>query len=204
MEAGKVTYFKTQAELRKWFKKNHKTVPELWIGYYKKTSGKPSVLYSQAVDEALCFGWIDGIAKGIDEHKYCQRFTPRRAKSIWSNVNIKKVDALIKSGMMMPEGLKRFNERDEKRTGIYSFEQKSHKLPAAYEKKFKANKKAWAFFTKKMPPWYQRTSIHWVTSAKQEATQLRRLETLIADSDAGKSIKQLQRPGKRINSESVK
>jgi len=192
-----IKFFKSDKELRKWFITNHKKRDELWIGYYKKSSGKQGVTYSQAVDEALCFGWIDGIAKGIDEHKYCQRFTPRRPKSIWSNVNINKAAALIKSGKMMPEGLKKFSERDEKRSRVYSFEQKSHKLPAAYEKKFKANKKAWVFFTKKMPPWYQRTAIWHIISAKQESTRLRRLDTLIADSEAGKTIKQLTRPGKK-------
>lgn len=196
MEPGKITYFKTPAALRKWFGKNHGKKPELWIGYYKKGSGKKSVTYKEALDEALCFGWIDGIAKGIDENKYCQRWTPRRANSIWSAVNIKKVTALIESGKMTPAGLKRFNERDVKRTNLYSFEQKSHELPAPLEKKFKANKKAWANF-QAMVPSYKKPALWWVISAKQEATQLRRLETLIADSEAGRPIKQLARPGKK-------
>lgn len=196
METGKVTYFKTPAALRKWFEKNHSKKPELWIGYYKKASGKESVTYKQALDEALCFGWIDGIVKGIDEDKYCQRWTPRRATSIWSAVNINKVKALIESGKMTPAGLKAFNERDVKRTNMYSFEQKSLELPSQFEKKFKANKKAWANF-QAMPPSYKKPAIWWVISAKQEATQMKRLDTLIADSEAGKRIKHLIRPEKK-------
>jgi uncharacterized protein YdeI (YjbR/CyaY-like superfamily) len=191
-EPKNIKFFKSDKELRKWFVTNHKKRDELWLGYYKKSSGKPTVKYSQAVDEALCFGWIDGIAKGIDEHKYCQRFTPRRPKSIWSNVNINKAAALIKSGKMTPEGLKKFNERDEKRSRVYSFEQKNLELPPAYLKEFKANKKAWANF-EKMPPSYCKPAIWWVISAKQEETQLRRLGILIADSEAGKRIKPLTR-----------
>ena len=187
-----IKYFKSQAELRKWFMKNHSKLTEQWVGIYKKGSGKPTVTYSEAVDEALCFGWIDGIAKGLDDKKYCQRFTPRKPKSIWSAINIKKIGELIKRGRMTPAGLKKFNERDKSLPSQYSFEQEKVKLPAELEKKFKTNKKAWKNFNA-MPPGYRRTATWYVISPKQEATRLRRLEALIADSEAGRKIKQLRR-----------
>lgn len=190
-EPKDIKFFKTEEALRKWLEKNHNKKEELWLGYYKKSSGKPSVTYSQSVEQALCYGWIDGIVKGIDDEKYCQRYTPRRPKSIWSAVNIKKVKELINSRKMTPAGLKVFNERDKARTNLYSFEQKKHELPAKYERIFKANKKAWTNF-QKMPPSYRKPAIWWVISAKQEATQIRRLETLIADSEAGLRIKHLR------------
>lgn len=182
-----IKFFKTQDALRKWLEKNHNKKDELWLGYYKKTSGKQSVTYAQAVDEAICFGWIDGIAKGIDEEKYCQRYTPRRPKSIWSAVNIKKVTELTKVGRMHEAGLKTFNNRDLNQAGLYSFEQKEITMPSAYIRKFKANKKAWAYFSN-MPKGYQKTATWWVISAKQEATRLRRLDTLIKDSEARRKI----------------
>lgn len=195
-EPHNIKYFKTEENLRKWYMKNHNKLTEQWIGYYKKTSGKPGITYSQAVDQALCFGWIDGIAKGIDENQYCQRFTPRRPNSIWSAVNLKKVDALIKKKLMTPAGMKIYNERNKDKTNMYSFEQNKHELPAIYEKKFKANKKAWENFHK-MAPSYRKPAIWWVISAKQEETQLRRLATLIEDSEAGRKIKQMKRPGEK-------
>lgn len=182
-----IKFFKTQDALRKWLEKNHNKKDELWLGYYKKTSGKQSVTYAQAVDEAICFGWIDGIAKGIDEEKYCQRYTPRRPKSIWSAVNIKKVTELTKVGRMHEAGLKTFNNRDLNQAGLYSFEQKEITMPSAYIRKFKANKKAWQYFSN-MPKGYQKTATWWVISAKQDATRLRRLDTLIKDSEAGRKI----------------
>jgi uncharacterized protein YdeI (YjbR/CyaY-like superfamily) len=195
-EPHNIKYFKTEEDLRKWYMKNHSKLTEQWIGYYKKTSGKPSITYSQAVDQALCFGWIDGIAKGIDENQYCQRFTPRRKNSIWSAVNLKKVDELTKKKLMMPAGMKTYNGRNKNRTNMYSFEQEKHELPSQYEKKFKANKKAWANF-QLMAPSYRKPAIWWVISAKQEETQLRRLATLIEDSENGRKIKQMKRPGEK-------
>ena len=189
-----IKYFKSQAELRKWFIKNHSKLTEQWVGIYKKGSGKPTVTYSESVDEALCFGWIDGIAKGIDKEKYCQRFTPRKPKSAWSAVNIKKVKALIEKKLMHPAGLKVFNERDKSQANLYSFEQKSIILSPELEKKFKHNKKAWVNFNT-MPPGYRRTAIWLVISPKQEATRLKRLDALIKDSEAGRKIKQLRRAG---------
>lgn len=193
-EPTNVKFFKSHGELKKWFLKNHNKLEELWLGIYKKGSGKQSVTYDEAVNEALCFGWIDGIAKGIDSEKYCQRFTPRKAKSVWSAINIKKVEAMIKSRKMMPAGLKAFKERDKSLTNQYSFEQEKIKLPAKYEKIFKRSKKAWENFNR-MPPGYRRTAAWLVISAKQEATRLRRLEELIKDSEAGRKIKQLRREG---------
>ena len=189
-EPSNIKFFKSQAELRKWFEKNHARLKEQWVGFYKKGSGKTSVLYMEAVDEALCFGWIDGIAKGIDDKKYCQRFTPRKPKSIWSAVNIKKIEALIKSGKVSPHGLKIFNERDKNKTNQYSFEQDKIKFTLAHLKVFKKNKKAWENFNG-MSPGYRRTATWWVINAKQEETRLRRLDTLMKDSEAGRKIKQL-------------
>lgn len=190
-EPSNIKFFKTAADLRKWFEKYHAKKDELWLGYYKKNSGKPSVKYGEAVDQALCFGWIDGIAKGIDEDKYCQRFTPRRKGSIWSAINHKKVEQLIKNKQMTAAGLKVYNERDKKKTNLYSFEQDKHELPLKYEKKFKANKTAWGNFHK-FPPSYRKPAIWWVISAKQDETQMRRLDTLIEDSGNGLRIKQLR------------
>jgi len=188
----KPTFFKSPADFRKWFEKNHAKAQELLVGFYKKGSGKPSITWPESVDQALCFGWIDGIRKSIDDISYTIRFTPRKPRSIWSAINIKRVEELIKLGLMKPAGLEAFQKRNEERSGVYSFEQKNHKLDGAYEKKFRANKKAWTFF-QSQPPWYQRTSIWWVMSAKKEETRLKRLATLIDDSAHGRTIAPLRR-----------
>lgn len=190
----KPKFFKKPADLRKWFEQNHETIEELWVGYHKKATGKPSITWPESVDQALCFGWIDGIRKSVDEHSYMIRFTPRRPKSVWSAINIKKVKELTEKGLMHPNGSAAFDKKEDHRSGIYSFEQdkKNLKLPPDYEKQFKANKKAWAFY-QSMPPSYRRTSAHWVISAKQEATRLKRLQTLITDSEEGIKIKPLRR-----------
>ena len=192
MQAKPPIFFNSQQLFHKWLQKNHNKATELWIGFYKVKSGKPSITYKQAVDEALCFGWIDGIRKSIDEHSYTIRFTPRKKKSIWSNVNTKRMQELIEEDKVQKEGLAAFNERIPEKAGVYSFEQDTHELPPAFLKKFKANKTAWKYFTSKAP-WYQRTSIHWVMSAKQEATRVKRLETLINDSASQTTIKPLTR-----------
>ncbi len=186
-EPVKITFFKDQKALRKWFEKNHNKKDELWLGYFKKSSGKASVSYQGSVDTALCFGWIDGIAKGIDEEKYSQRYTPRRKKSIWSAVNIKKVEALTKAGLMHEAGLEAFNNRDKKMAGLYSNEQTEIKFTPVLLKLLKSNKKAWEYFSK-APPGYRKTATWWVISAKHEETRLRRMKTLIADSAAGRRI----------------
>ena len=183
----KVHFFKSVKELHRWFEKNHDKSREVWIGFYNVKSGKKGATYKEAVDEALCFGWIDGIRKNIDTESYANRFTPRRKKSVWSDINTERIKELKEEGRIHPAGLAAFKARDEKRAGIYSFEQDHHKLAPVFERKFSANKQAWKNFTS-MAPWYQRTAIHWVMSAKQEATRLKRLNTLIEDSAKGSSI----------------
>jgi uncharacterized protein YdeI (YjbR/CyaY-like superfamily) len=183
------TFFATPADFRRWLEKNHDKATELLVGFHKKGSGKPSITWPESVDEALCFGWIDGVRRSIDEESYSIRFTPRRVRSVWSNVNTKRVAELTKRGRMHPSGLAAFEARDPTRSGIYSFEQreKNKKLGAAYEARLKANTKAWAFF-QAQPPGYRRLASLWVMSAKKEETKLRRLATLIADSAAGRRI----------------
>jgi uncharacterized protein YdeI (YjbR/CyaY-like superfamily) len=182
-----IRFFKTQADLRKWFEKNHAKLTEQWIGFYKRSSGKPSITWPESVDEALCFGWIDGLRKTIDDEAYKIRFSPRRKTSIWSAVNIKRAKELIELGMMQPEGIAKFEERDEARANRYAYEQKNVAFDPAFVAKFKKDKKAWKFF-ESQPPWYRRVATHYVMSAKQEATRLRRLDILIADSTAGQRI----------------
>jgi uncharacterized protein YdeI (YjbR/CyaY-like superfamily) len=165
---------------------------ELWLGFYKTNSGKPSITWPQSIDEALCFGWIDGIRKSIDETSYVIRFTPRKPGSIWSAVNIRKIEELTKNGLMHPAGVKAFNKRDEKKSKIYSFEQKNIQLDKKFEKLFKQNKQAWKFFLSQ-PPSYQKPALWWIVSAKQETTKQKRLNTLIKDSEEGQRIKQLRR-----------
>ncbi|HEY3251083.1 MAG TPA: YdeI/OmpD-associated family protein [Ignavibacteria bacterium] len=188
----KCIFFKSPFELHKWLKKNHAKARELWIGFYKKNAAKKGITYAEALDEALCFGWIDGIRKGIDDARYTIRYTPRKPKSIWSLVNIRRAGQLKKLGLMQPYGIKAFNERDINRSQLYSFEQRVVKLAPVYEKKFKHNKKAWDYF-KSQPSWYQKTASWWVVSAKKEETRLSRLEILIKDSRSNRSIKVLIR-----------
>ncbi|HEV8072908.1 MAG TPA: YdeI/OmpD-associated family protein [Opitutaceae bacterium] len=192
----KVIYFPSPAEFRRWLEHHHASTTELWVGFYRKDSGQGGLTYAEALDEALCFGWIDGIRKKVDTDSYTNRFTPRKSGSIWSLINIGHVGRLTAAGKMHPSGLKAFAARLAHRTGVYSFEQKSPKLSAAYEKKFRANPKAWAFFTAQAP-WYRRTAIHKVVSPKQEATRLRWLNLLMADSARGKRLDALTSPSKR-------
>lgn len=190
MFAGvKPTFFPTPADFRSWLEQNHDTARELLVGFYKKGSGKPSITWPESVDEALCFGWIDGIRRSIDAESYSIRFTPRRARSIWSNVNTRRVAELTRQGRMHATGLAAFKARDPKRSGIYAFEQrkKDQELDAAYEAKLRKNKKAWAFF-QAQAPYFQRMASLYVMSAKKEETRLRRLTRLIADSAAGRRI----------------
>ena len=178
----KVVFFKSSAECRRWFDRNHDKVTELWFGFYKKSSGKRGITYREALDEALCFGWIDGIKKTVDEDSYTYRFTPRKPKSVWSVINTKRAEELRKLGRMAESGLKALAARDPKRSGIYSFENRPRKLSPDFEKRFKANKDAWEFF-KKMPPGYQRLACFFVMSAKKEETRLSRLDRLIEASE---------------------
>ena len=188
MQKELCVFFPTQKHLRKWFEKNHKKAEELRVGFYKVSTGKPTISWSQSVDEALCFGWIDGIRKRIDEESYCIRFTPRNPKSNWSTINIKKVEVLTKLGLMKPEGLRVFSLRKENKSKIYSYENPSVLFDKSYEKKFKQSKLAWKYF-KSTAPSYQKITTRWVMSAKQEATRLKRLDELIRDCSVGKKIK---------------
>jgi uncharacterized protein YdeI (YjbR/CyaY-like superfamily) len=173
-------FFETQNEFRKWLEKNHLKETEIIVGFYKVNSQKPSMTWSQSVDQALCFGWIDGIRKSIDSESYCIRFTPRRSTSIWSAINIKKVEELSKAGLMKVEGLKAFSLRTDKNSNIYSHEKAVVPLDENYEKQFKENKIAWEYFNKQAPS-YKKVMIHWIMSAKQEKTRLSRLEKAITE-----------------------
>ncbi len=184
------TFFAKPSDLREWFEKNHQTFTELYVGFYKAGSGKESITWPQSVDEALCFGWIDGVRKSIDSESYYIRFTPRKPGSIWSAINIKKMEELATAGKVKAAGMEAYSKRREHKSKIYSYEKEPVALSAEYEKKFKANKKAWKFF-QSQPAWYQRVSIHLVMSAKQEATRISRLDNLIKDSEAEKKIKAL-------------
>jgi uncharacterized protein YdeI (YjbR/CyaY-like superfamily) len=173
--------------LRKWFEKNHATVPELWVGFYKKSSGKASITWPESVDEALCFGWIDGIRKRVDEVSYKQRFTPRRRGSIWSAVNIKRATALADQGRMRPAGVKAFAARHENKSGIYSYEQRREELGEPHNSMLKKNKAAWDFF-RAQPPGYRKMVGWWIISAKKEETRMKRLEKLIGQSARRKRL----------------
>ena len=191
--APKPRFFRTLADLRGWLERNHAKAAELWVGFHKKGSGRASITWPESVDEALCFGWIDGVRYRIDEISYKIRFTPRKAKSVWSNVNVKRVAALKKLRRMAPAGLAAFAKADPKKSGIYAYERSHARLGEAYEKRFKANKKAWTFF-RSQAPWYQRTLTHYVVSAKREETRQRRLARLIAHSEAGQRLGLLTPP----------
>jgi uncharacterized protein YdeI (YjbR/CyaY-like superfamily) len=181
-------FFKTQNDFRKWLEKNSKKATELLVGFYKIDSGKPSLTWSQSVDQAICFGWIDGIRRSIDDESYCIRFTPRKSTSKWSEINIKKVEELTKLGLMKPEGIKAFQLKDEQKLRGDSRENQQVELPEAYKKRFTSNKKAWTYFCS-MPPYYRKVTVRWVMDAKQEKTRDSRLETLINDSAVGQKIK---------------
>ncbi len=179
-----ITYFATPAELRKWFAKHHTDAQELWVGFHKKGSGKPSITWPESVDEALCVGWIDGVRKSLGEESYVIRFTPRKPTSIWSVVNVNRVAALTAEGRIQPAGLAAFEARSHAKTGIYSFEQEAPELAAADIRTFKKNKAAWKFF-EAQPPGYRRQMSWRVTSAKREETRAKRLQILIDASAAG-------------------
>ncbi|HUR59183.1 MAG TPA: YdeI/OmpD-associated family protein [Opitutaceae bacterium] len=182
----KPTFFASAADFRRWLNRNHAKQAERWIGFYKKDSGRGGLTYAEAVDEALCFGWIDGRVRRIDETSHMQRYTPRRPGSIWSNINVEKVRRLTAAGRMQPAGIAAFAARTAAKTGIYSFERKQPAtLPADFAKRFRANKKAWAFFSAQ-PPGYRRLAVHKIVSGKQPATRERWLARIIAACAAGK------------------
>ena len=171
-------FFKTPAAFRKWLAANHAKAKELWVGFYKKASGKPSITWPESVDEALCFGWIDGVRKTIDDESYVIRFSPRKPNSIWSAVNIRNMERLIKEKRMTPAGLKAYEHKKEYRSGVYAYEQRPAELVEPYASQFKKSKAAWKFF-QAQPPYYRKTMTWWIVSAKQEETRLKRLEKLI-------------------------
>ena len=190
-------YFASPAEFRAWLEANHGTETELLVGLHKKATGVAGMTWSQAVDEALCFGWIDGIAHRVDDRRWSIRFTPRRRGSNWSAVNVRKVAALTEEGRMRPAGLRAFEARSGSSTGVYSFEQPTDpKLTRDQQRRFRADTEAWAYFSSETPS-YRRTTVWWVISAKKETTRERRLAQLIEDSRAGRRVKQFRRPSRR-------
>lgn len=180
-------FFKSGAQFRAWLEKHHAQTGELLLGFYKTSSDKGGITYKEALDEALCYGWIDGVRTNFDAVSYTIRFTPRKSKSHWSLINIKRAAELKAAGLMHAAGLTNYEKRDESKTINYSYQLSAATLGPAYEKKFKANKNAWTFFTSQAPS-YQRHAKFWVTTAKQEETRDRRLEILIADSAAGRRL----------------
>jgi uncharacterized protein YdeI (YjbR/CyaY-like superfamily) len=183
----KPKFFRTPADFRRWLEKNRATSTELWVGFYKKDSGKPSITWPESVDQALCFGWIDGIRKRVDGISYQIRFTPRRRGSIWSAINIKRAKELVRQKQMRPRGLKAFDARTENKSGIYSYEQRSVGLSEPYAQLLKKNKAAWTFF-EKQPPSYRKMIGWWIVSAKKEETRMARLAKLILESVKGKRL----------------
>ena len=186
----KPRFFASADAFRRWLEANHGEAPELWIGFWKVHTGRKGLTYEEAVEEALCHGWIDGLVKRFDDDAYMQRFTRRKATSIWSATNIAKVEALKKAGRMAAPGLEAFASRDPRRTGLYSFENRNRVFDPASEKRFRANRKAWRFF-EAQPPGYRRTATYWVVSAKRDETRERRLEQLIDHSSRGERHPQL-------------
>lgn len=178
-------FFAKQEDFRKWLEENHAKEAELLVGYYKIETKKPSMTWSQSVDQALCFGWIDGVRKTIDSESYCIRFTPRRPTSIWSAINIQKVEELTQKGLMQAAGLAAFAKRQEHKSKIYAYEKEPLPLDEVFEIQFKENNQAWAFFQSQAPS-YKKVAIHWIMSAKQEATKISRLQKIITESAAGR------------------
>jgi len=188
----KPTFFATPIEWRKWLKNNHGRATELLVGFYKRKSGRPSITWPEAVDQALCFGWIDAVRRGIDAESYSIRFTPRKPGGVWSAINIKRAEELRAQGLMHPTGVKAFEARQEHRSRIYAYEQENVKFEPTQEKLFRANKPAWDFFNSQ-PAWYRRSATWWTLSAKREETREKRLATLIADSEQGRTLRHLTR-----------
>lgn len=195
-ELEETIFFDSPAAFRRWLEQHHHDETVLWVGYYKKHTGMPTLTWPESVDQALCFGWIDGLRRTVDADRYRIRFTPRKPSSIWSDVNQKRYAALLREGLVHPAGEAAFARRKEERSGVYSFEQRPDQLtiPDWVEKRLRRDPAAWAFF-ESLPPSVRKPSIWWVVSAKQEATRMRRLEELIRCSSEGKKIKLLRRKG---------
>jgi uncharacterized protein YdeI (YjbR/CyaY-like superfamily) len=189
------TFFATPAEFRAWLERHHDSVSELLVGFHKKGSGRPSITWPEAVDQALCFGWIDGVRRRIDEDSYTIRFTPRKPSSTWSAVNVKRMKELIEQGLVAPAGLAAFERRSDDRTAIYAYEQRhTAQLEPDQEQRLRANEDAYSYF-ESQPPFYRRAAIHWVTSAKKPETRERRLTQLIECSAEGRTVPPLTPPG---------
>jgi uncharacterized protein YdeI (YjbR/CyaY-like superfamily) len=190
-------FFATPADLRAWLEAHHEDARELWVGFHKVGTGRPSITWPEAVDEALCVGWIDGVRKRLDDASYVIRFSPRRQGSVWSTVNINRVAELTALGRMRPSGQRAFTARTEDRSGVYSYENRNDAtLDEAYEREIRANSAAWRFFESR-PRWYRQAAIRWVMTAKKEQTRRTRLSTLIEDSARGWTVPPLSRPGER-------
>lgn len=194
-----ITFFRSSAEFGECLEQRRDQTQEIWVGFHKKSSTKTGITYQEALDEALCFGWIDGVRKNIDETSYTIRFSPRKARSIWSAVNIQRVQGLTKLGLMRPPGLVAFERRDENRARQYSHEQRIVELDPVCQEKFRTSKQAWEFF-QSQPKGYQRTMKWWVMSAKKEETRLRRLAALIEESEKGLRLAPFGGPSKRMTS----
>jgi uncharacterized protein YdeI (YjbR/CyaY-like superfamily) len=188
-----VIFFESAADLRAWFEANHNTASELWVGFHNRRSGRPSITWNELVDQELCFGWIDSVRYRLDESRSAQRVTPRRKRSVWSGVNVRRFEELDSLGVVHPHGLAVFRARDESRSGIYAYENRHVGLGPEMEKKFRAHPDAWEFYARQAP-WYRRTAAYWVVSARRGATREKRLQTLIDDSAAGRRLRQLARP----------
>jgi uncharacterized protein YdeI (YjbR/CyaY-like superfamily) len=187
------TFFATPDEFRAWLAEHHEGSRELLVGFHKKGSGRPSITWPESVDQALCFGWIDGVRRRIDDESYSIRFTPRKARSIWSAVNIRRAGELREQGLMQPAGIRAFEQRAEDRSGVYSYEQRQAIEPTPeQEERFRATPGAWEFF-QAQPAWYRKTVLWWVASAKKEETRRQRLEKLIDESAHERTMRQLDR-----------
>lgn len=196
--ADSAVYFESPAAFRAWLEAHHESAAELLVGYHKRHTGRPTMTWPESVDEALCFGWIDGIRRAVDAERYTIRFTPRRRHSVWSLINVRRVAALREEGRMRPAGLRAFEARRADKTGVASFERPLQILEPDELRQFKRNARAWAFW-EAQPPGYRKTATHWVVSAKRPETRLKRLGVLIADAAAGLRIAPLRRPAKKTS-----
>jgi uncharacterized protein YdeI (YjbR/CyaY-like superfamily) len=190
----KPVFFATPAEFGAWLEEHHETASELWVGFFKKGSGKPSITWAESVEQALRFGWIDGVRRSLGDESYANRFTPRRPTSNWSRINVAKVEELRQRGLMAPAGLRAYEARTPERTGVYSSERSEPAvLPAEFEQRLRANPAA-SQWLESRPPGYRKTAIHWVISAKREDTRMRRMQQLIDCSAEGRTVPPLTRP----------
>jgi len=192
MATAQARFFASPADFRKWLERHHGSAAELWVGFYRKGTGRPSITWPESVAEALCFGWIDGVRQSLGEDSYRIRFTPRRPGSTWSAVNLKLVEALLAAGRMQPAGLAAYEARDPERQRQYSYERAQTALSPEYAAALQRNRAAWRFF-QAQPPYYQRQAIGWIMSARRDATRAKRLQALITDSAAGNRVPPLRR-----------